>query len=216
MSSPIQFLRKLLAAGVELEAAMLAAEQFEQELNIGLASRRANDAERQRRRRSRSEHNVNHVMSRDTRDERDPSLSPPSPEPPSTTNLSSKPPYSPPKADELAERIWALQPAKHRRSTRPDVRAAISAALKRGADPESLFGALQRYYRLPDCTKDEGKFAKAAHRVIANDRWRDFLPAPDPPARPVDAAVLAHRAQHFRDTGEWKPAWGDPPKDLAA
>lgn len=216
MSTPIQFLRKLLSVGVDLESAMLAAEQFEQELNFGLTSRRANDAERQRRRRSRGEQNVNHVMSRDERDNADPSPSSLPPTPPNLTNPIQLPPYSPPKSDDLAERIWALQPTKHRRSTRPDVRAAVGSALKRGADPESLFAALRAYYRQPDCLADEGKFAKAAHRIVANDRWRDFLPAPDPPPRPADPAVLAHRAQHYRDTGEWKPAWGPKPQDLAA
>jgi hypothetical protein len=151
-----------------------------------------------------------------TGDVTDPSLSPPSPTPPSTTNLSSKPPYSPPKVADLAERIWALQPPKHRRSTRPDVRAAVAAALKRGADPESLFAALRAYYRQPDCTKADGEFAKAAHRIVANDRWRDFLPPPDVPAKPAGPEVIAHRLQHWRDTGAWDPKWGPKPQDQAA
>jgi hypothetical protein len=30
-------------------------------------------------------------------------------------------------------------------------------------------------------------------------------------AQPVTPEIAAHRLQHFRQTGEWKPAWGDRP-----
>ena len=89
-----------------------------------------------------------------------------------TREYISEPKGSSPKT-ELADRIWGLQPPKHRRSTRPDVRKAVDAALRRGADPADLEAACRAYYRLPASREDEGKFAKGAHRIIEADRWRD-------------------------------------------
>lgn len=69
-----EFIERCLAAGMPLEMALKAAKAFEAECEIAmeqvLESRRAKDRARQAKRRERlaSEHNVNHVMSRDTAD----------------------------------------------------------------------------------------------------------------------------------------------------
>lgn len=145
---------------------------------------------------------------------------PPTPPNPST-NLSPVAPYSPPKDAKkpsktapLAEQIFLLQPKRYRRSTTPDIRMALDAAAKRGADLGELLEALTAYYRHPDSLADDGKFAKGAHRLIQQDRWRDYLPRPEPPAI-VNPAEQQWRLDHYRATREWKPSWGERPKDAA-
>jgi hypothetical protein len=74
--------------------------------------------------------------------------------------------------------------------------------------------ACRAYYRLPDCRKDGGQFARGAAVLLAEDRWQEFEPLSLAKPHVVVAAspeVLARRAQHFRDTGEWKPTWGERP-----
>jgi hypothetical protein len=51
--------------------------------------------------------------------------------------------------------------------------------------------------------------------MIELDRWRDWLPLPEPPRPPPTAEIVAGRMQHWRDTGEWRANWGEPPR-LAA
>lgn len=55
-----------------------------------------------------------------------------------------------------------------------------------------------------------------AARLLTAGRWRDYLPKPEPPPGPVTPEVLRFREQHFRDTGEWRPEWGERPKAQAA
>lgn len=116
---------------------------------------------------------------------------------------------------QLAALIFHLQPKDHRRSTRPDIATALEAAVKRGGAKAEIYEALKAYYALPDSRKDGGRYAKGAHRIIAQDRWRDFLPSPEPPAAPPTVAELARRHRHFADTGEWPAHWGEPPKKAA-
>jgi DNA-binding transcriptional ArsR family regulator len=118
--------------------------------------------------------------------------------------------------DAIAEQIWQLQPVTggKRKATRPDVREALEAVVKRGGRPEDVLAALTAYYRLPDCRKDEGRFASGAVVMMHKDRWRDFLPSAAPAANdsgPVDPKVTARRLRHWRDTGSWDAAWGQKP-----
>lgn len=81
---------------------------------------------------------------------------------------------------------------------------------------EQLPTAIARYAREGrEPKKDCG--APAMDRWLRDQKFLDWLRTE--PAKPFlapDAAVIAHRAQHYRDTGEWKPAWGPKPQDLAA
>jgi len=210
-------IRNMAAAGATPEAIALAVEAIEA-AEAKVEARRASARERKRRQRagqSRDSHGTVTPLSRD------PSLEEKGfPEPlPKTQTL---PPPSPPKGgsspttNELADQLWALQPKKHRRSTRPDTRKALAAALKRGGDPGEILSSSAAYYGRADCTVEDGRFAMGAARLLAEDRWRDFLPSPEPPPVPADAAVMAAREQHFRQTGEWRPAWGERPETQAA
>lgn len=120
-----------------------------------------------------------------------------------------------PSPADLAEQIWSLQPVigGKRRATRPDVRKALDAALKRKGQPSDILAALQAYYRLPDCRKDEGRYASGAAVMLNNDRWRDFLPQKRhaPASGSVDPMILARRLSRYRDTGVWELGWGEKP-----
>ncbi len=150
-----------------------------------------------------------------------PSLPPEPPNP--STNLSPVPPIVPqtgkksaPKTPSLAEQIFLLQPVceGRRKSPRPDVVKALGAALGRGGDPAEILAACQAFYRLPASTKDGGRFANGAAVILNADRWRDFLPSPEPPAI-ITPAEQQWRLDHYRATREWKPSWGERPKDAA-
>lgn len=220
MSTPIQFLRKLLDVGMALEDALLAAEQFEQELSIGLTARRANDAERQRRRRAKGEH---HVMSRDTRDERDSSSLPPSvsPGPPSTTtNLSPVPPYSPPTKSPSAApkpngfaRFWEAYPEKVGKRA---AEAAFAKAVRR-IEGDPLAAMLPAIDRAKQSRKWREGIIPNPATWLNQDRWLDGVaPKSQSPPPAVGADVLAERHRHYRETGEWKPSWGPCPEERAA
>ena len=120
----------------------------------------------------------------------------------------------------LAERLWALQPVTggKRKATKPDVANALKAALKRGGDADEIERALTAYYRLPDCRKEDGRFARGAAVMLTADRWRDFIPAEKPKAPVIadDPALRAFRSRHFADTGEWRPEWGPRPSPSPA
>ena len=117
--------------------------------------------------------------------------------------------------DSIAEELWKLQPVigGKRRSSRPDVRKALARALRRGGAPPEILAASRVYYALPACREREGQFAQGAAVLLHEDRWRDYLPAGELPllCGPSDARVSAYRAQHFAETGEWRPEWGARP-----
>ena len=208
MSLSVAMLRAMRDKGLSFDDAIELAELWETEEK----PKRSSNAERQAR--FRAKRNASNVTDNVTSNATPTPETKVSPTPPSKTQTLT--PYSPPKSADLAEQIWSLQPKLHRRSTRPDVREAVAAAIKRGAEPEQLLEACRAYYRQPDCVADEGKFAKGAHRIITADRWRDFLPSPEPPPQPATPAVIADRLRHYRDTGDWRPSWGPKPSELAA
>jgi hypothetical protein len=112
---------------------------------------------------------------------------------------------------DVAEAIYFLQPEGYRRSTRPDILDALQVQVKDGSTPAAIFGSVKAYYALPDCKRDAGQFAKAAHRIIQRGRWKDYAPAPKKltPTTPEDEA---RRLRHYRDTGEWRATWGPKPE----
>jgi len=54
-----------------------------------------------------------------------------------------------------------------------------------------------------------------AQRLLERDRWREFVPGPpvEPVLSPPSEIERQRRLRHYRDTGEWKPAWGAKPSD---
>lgn len=111
---------------------------------------------------------------------------------------------------DLAEVVWqeANQDSRNR-SGRPAVRRAVSAALAKGATPESLIQSVRKH-----CRKS-GEHAKGLHRIIEGELWRDCLAKPEPPPAEIDPAYRAHCEAHYRQTGEWKPEWGEKPRKAA-
>jgi hypothetical protein len=114
------------------------------------------------------------------------------------------------------EEAWKTCTEAMRKRSAPKDRTQefwLRSARKAGGEAQ-LLGALKRYLRNdPDVGRTGGP---GFHLWLRDGKWEQHLPRPEPPPKPVDAAVIAHRVQHYRDTGEWKPAWGDLPKDLAA
>ncbi|HEV7352570.1 MAG TPA: DUF1376 domain-containing protein [Brevundimonas sp.] len=77
--------------------------------------------------------------------------------------------------DGLIDKVWSSAPQKAReRSSRADTTKALAAAIKRGGDPDEIVASLNRYWQSPDASKDGGAYAKGVHRMIAEDRWREW------------------------------------------
>ena len=102
---------------------------------------------------------------------------------------------------------WRAYPHVRGRSSKPKALAhwrRLPAAVR-----EALPAAVARYAR-------EGREPRAECGAPAMDRWLrdgrhlDWLQAPSAPA-PAGPEVQASRLRHFRDTGEWREAWGPPP-----
>lgn len=120
------------------------------------------------------------------------------------------------KAD--VEAVWEITPKLAReRTSRADIDKALQSASKRGHTPGQVLAGLIGYYASPDATKDGGKYAKGAHRVIQNDRWQAFSESQataDPEVCAFDPAeIWRGRVQRYR-TGSryWNTNdWGNPP-----
>ena len=111
----------------------------------------------------------------------------------------------PPTLKTDVESVWAMIPkASKSRSTRYDIELALAAAIGRGHTAADVLGGLAAYYAT-DAGDDDGKFAKAAHRMIEGDRWKDF--APQAPA-PVTDDDWAKRLDYFSRKGLWSEKWG--------
>ena len=119
----------------------------------------------------------------------------------------------------VAESLWLAQPITggKRKTTRPDVVKALNAAIGRGGDPDQILLACRAYYALPGCRKDEGQYAMGVQPLLNLDRWKDFLPSvAKASATPVpDGEYRRHIEAHYRATGEWKPEWGEKPRQAA-
>jgi hypothetical protein len=71
--------------------------------------------------------------------------------------------------------LWAVATAAgRRRSGRKDVERAVRAAIRRGATLADIRNGVAAYYASDDATKDGGEWAKGLHRLIENDRWREY------------------------------------------
>lgn len=110
----------------------------------------------------------------------------------------------------LSDDIWQeANQASRNRSGRPAVRRAVSAALAKGATPESLLQSVRGH-----CRKS-GDHAKGLHRIIEGELWRDCLTR----TRPTPTMTQEYRQHceaHYRQTGEWRSEWGDKPRKEAA
>lgn len=115
----------------------------------------------------------------------------------------------PPKYPEPFEAIWKAYPHVKGRSSKPKAFAVwrrLPVNIRSSLPP-----AIARYAR-------EGREPKADCGAPAMERWlrdgryEDWIAQPD--GRPIpkpEPAVYAAHVRHYRDTGEWKPAWGERP-----
>lgn len=112
---------------------------------------------------------------------------------------------------ELLDKVWSAAPPKAReRSSRGDTSKALAAALKRGAQPDEIMAGLTAYWRSDDATKDNGAYAKGVHRMIADDRWRDWTSTALIPAG--EAPDWPSRLRIWRSTEQWHHGtWGPSP-----
>jgi hypothetical protein len=209
-------LRKMAAAGLTLDQA---ADIIE---SLGEPRARSAGAERQARYRERMK--ARDVTSDVTSDasQRDPALPSSSPEkvspkPPSKINPSFNPPThgAPDGAlDELFNQAWkaCTQTMRQRSSQAKSKTAWTRAAAK--IEPERLLAALKRY-RSED--RDVERSGGPGFHIWLNDqKYEHWLPkeANGVVVEPVSPFIQAERIQHYRDTGEWRSAWGTFPGDL--
>lgn len=107
------------------------------------------------------------------------------------------------------DEAWAVTPPKARgRTSRADVTDALRAAAQRGKRPEDVINGLKAYYASREATRDDGEYAKGAHRIIAKDRWESFV---------GDAALVANcnaveteddrNARWDRRVADYRKAW---------
>jgi DNA-binding MarR family transcriptional regulator len=115
-----------------------------------------------------------------------------------------------PDKTDLSDAVWqeANQDSRNR-SGRPAVRRAVTAAIAKGATPESLLSSVRAHCRR------SGEHAKGVHRIIEAELWREAVPARPKPTSAVDPAYRAHCERHYAATGEWKPEWGEKPRRAA-
>ncbi len=115
--------------------------------------------------------------------------------------------------DGCLENIWGDAPPRARqRSSQADVRKSLTAAISRGGDPDQIRSALRAYWSSPDATKDGGEYAKAIHRMIEGDRWKDWL-GESQSAKPdeITRDDWIRRVGMFRKDGMWLGSWGPRP-----
>jgi DNA-binding MarR family transcriptional regulator len=115
-----------------------------------------------------------------------------------------------PDKTDLSDAVWqeANQDSRNR-SGRPAVRRAVTAAIAKGATPESLLSSVRAHCRR------SGEHAKGVHRIIEAELWREAVPTRPKPTGAVDPAYRAHCERHYAATGEWKPEWGEKPRRAA-
>lgn len=108
------------------------------------------------------------------------------------------------------ETVWKLYPHHPRRSSKPD---SLAQWRKLSAEARlTLPAACARYRRLGAEPKGECG-APAMERWLKRGLHLNWTDDGEPVAAegPADAAVVARRLRHYRDTGAWEPTWGDRP-----
>ena len=197
--------RALVEAGATPQMILAAVEAAEASGMDAIASRRANDAERQKRRRER---NVNHVTSRDAHvTDRDPlppetkvppdplKNSTPNPLPPSPPKGGSSPVVAFPKSNGFA-RFWEAYPEKVGKRA---AELAYDRALRRIAGPDPPSVILAGVDRAKASRKWSQGFVPNPATWLNQDRWNDE-PDPSscgqPDARRPDPVPSAKRAAH--------------------
>lgn len=145
----------------------------------------------------------------------------------------SKPKFSE-EAVALAEQLWSDTPKGGRKNTGKDeLLRAVQAALNRGGDPTEIRAALAEYYGAENNAREDHRYAKALSRMLEQDRWRQWIPDDDAPARPgapakpVDTRTpeeVAAQVEHvwrttlaaYYENGAWprNPSYGREPGKL--
>lgn len=217
MSMSAAVLRKMMDKGLSIADAIEIAEVWEAgaaevipTIDVSAERRRAKDRERKRNVRGMS------AECPQTSAERV-SPTPPSeitPSPPLKGGISpvaSKPPAKP--ISDWVEQIWEITPRSARaRTGKADIERSLKAAMRRDHDPADVLASLEAYYASPDATKDGGKYAKGAHRMIENDRWQAFEADLTPRAKPSTADPWPGRLLAFQRNGYWNTTdWGPKP-----
>lgn len=78
----------------------------------------------------------------------------------------------------IATAIWDEAPlASRRRSSKAGVEAALTAATKRGKNLAAIRRALGSYFADPQIAREDHRYAKGVHRMIADDRWEEWAQA---------------------------------------
>lgn len=135
----------------------------------------------------------------------------PTPTPENNTRTRKGRPAKPdlvPEAD--LDRIWsAANQISRGRSGRPDTGEAIAAALAKGATLEAIEASVRHHCRV------SGDHPKGLHRIIRAELWRDHANKREPPGLPLSPEYRAHCEHHYRTTGEWRPEWGEKPRQAA-
>lgn len=193
MTVSVDTVALLVAAGVEGAALVEVLRSIE---NDNAKPVRNANAERQRRFRAKRSGVTQDVTSNVTDNAASLAL------PPTPPNPNPNPPIVPP-ALAASKAIWAETPKIGRqRSGLKDLEKAVTAAVRRGGDPDQIQSACRAYY-----ANQDPEYAKGVHRLIENDRWREHLP--DEPV--VTAEDLAAAVALWRSTGRWSRHLGPPP-----
>jgi hypothetical protein len=114
-----------------------------------------------------------------------------------------------PKVD--VEEVWKITPTKSRqRTTRAEIAEALHAAYGRGHKLETILGGLKGYFASRDATREEGRYLKGVHRMIARDRWLSFV-ASASVTQLADHDPWPGRLKRWSWSLDWDLAWGPPP-----
>lgn len=139
------------------------------------------------------------------------------------------PPKSPSVTKADIDAVWEATPRPARaRTSRKDIERSLLAAVRRGHAVSAIIAGVAAYYRSRDATKNEGEFAKGAHRIIEADRWQAFAePASDQSSPSITDPnarwrhrCLAMSTNGYWNTNDWGPKPGRPgceaPADILA
>jgi hypothetical protein len=106
------------------------------------------------------------------------------------------------------ESIWQATPPRARsRTSRSDVEEALKAAARRGHAPAEVLVGVKGYYASEDVKREDHAYAKGVHRIIAKDRWKDFVGQVAITSAPV---VVGPDASQYWNTTDDGPKPGKP------